>query len=263
MEENLVAFAPAEQLVFLRGLGGMSEGYSNGHNGTINHSDAVTYDSCGRQQGTSFDNSYDASIWLTRISFPLFLLVGTLGNATGIILLYREDTFCRGRKMDGSRGRKIFLQALFTSDLCYLWNRLIVLLGTETWRDAAAGNTSAMYEPGFFLYTNGFWLFMDALLSFSSQGILVLFCVDRYFALTAPLQHKTNINFQRRTTLILVCVVYFCTAASSLLLPVIYYHRLSLMSMRRHEKLPQLSNSLTRWRVFDAWFEVQQHNSAV
>ena len=121
MNDDLASFAPVEQLVFLKGLSGVSEGYTNGHNGTINHSSSVTYDSCGRQQGTSFDNSYDASIWLTRISFPLFLVIGTLGNATGILMLISEDNSCRGRKkVDNSRGRKIFLQALFTSDLCYL-----------------------------------------------------------------------------------------------------------------------------------------------
>lgn len=82
-------------------------------------------DSCGRPFILNYTNVTDntGNAWLTRVSFPVFLLVGTVGNSVGIWLVTRERYHGKrrgSRPLDMSRTRKIFLHALFISDLLYL-----------------------------------------------------------------------------------------------------------------------------------------------
>ncbi|OQV18495.1 hypothetical protein BV898_07503 [Hypsibius exemplaris] len=83
---------------------------------------SVVLDSCGRVRGTRFSNNgYKSAVWLTRVSFPTFLLIGTIGNVIGIILVVNErqnGRRCGNQALDMSR--KVFLRALFILDLCFL-----------------------------------------------------------------------------------------------------------------------------------------------
>lgn len=81
--------------------------------------------------------------------------------------------------------------------------------------------------------------------------ILVAFCVDRFHALTSPLQHKTNPTFSRRASLLVVILIYTGNAACSLIIPVIYY-----WDLHNEQRYPE-DPALLRWRIFDAWGEVK------
>ncbi|XP_055352085.1 uncharacterized protein LOC129598288 [Paramacrobiotus metropolitanus] len=222
-------------------------------------------DSCGRTQATPFVSANEAAIWLTRLSFPVLLLVGTLGNSLGIWLVLKERRHGRrrgSRPLDRSRARKIFLLALFGSDLCYLWNRLIFLLITDAWTPAESSRTIG--ETWLALYTHGLFGFVDALLSFSSQGILVAFCVDRYYALTSPLRHKTQRSLGRAASFLVVGVIYAGNAGCSTIIPIFYYWTLTHRPMfpAPGDPLPDessfqpLPEVFLRWLIVDAWGEV-------
>lgn len=89
-----------------------------------------TVDSCGRQQPTRFTTTTDESqaVWITRVSFPILLAIGTVGNILGIILVLREHRQSDGQRRrgsragtaDASRSRRIFLLGMFVTDVCYL-----------------------------------------------------------------------------------------------------------------------------------------------
>ncbi|GAV07548.1 hypothetical protein RvY_17372 [Ramazzottius varieornatus] len=221
-----------------------------------------TVDSCGRQQPTRFTTTDESqAVWITRVSFPILLAIGTVGNILGIILVPREHRQTDGQRRrgsrsgtaDASRSRRIFLLGMFVTDVCYLWNRMIILLGVDVWE--IEPETKKAYGH-FFEWTHGVWSFLDALLSFSSQGILVVFCIDRYHALTSPLQHKTSSSFRRTTSLVVVGLIYSSTALCSLINPVMYYWVFNHMKIQSQASLPQYPPGLRQWRIFDAWFEV-------
>ncbi|GAU94172.1 hypothetical protein RvY_05997 [Ramazzottius varieornatus] len=78
----------------------------------INHTrnSLLIKDGCGFIRTLSFTREYASWIWITRISFPLFLILGTIGNALAIVTVYSDR---RGPK-------RTFLLGLFFSDLWFL-----------------------------------------------------------------------------------------------------------------------------------------------
>src|ERR1700750_3343970 len=61
---------------------------------------------CGRPRDLHFTSGHADWIWLTRLSFPIFLVVGTLGNVLGNISV----------KGDTKGPKRTFLLGMFVAD---------------------------------------------------------------------------------------------------------------------------------------------------
>lgn len=76
-----------------------------------NSSRTMIWDNCGRVSDLQFENDYGGWGWVTKISSPVLLAIGTIGNIVGI-LLAKDYNKC------GSQ--RTFLISLYVVSLLYL-----------------------------------------------------------------------------------------------------------------------------------------------
>ncbi|OQV24650.1 hypothetical protein BV898_01709 [Hypsibius exemplaris] len=206
----------------------------------INNPARLVQDECGFVRGLRFTREHRDWIWITRVSFPLFLVVGTLGNGLAIVNVCGDR---RGPK-------RTFLLGLFITDLWFLWNRLIIQIGSRLWDGAARGPDLYGY---FYKVTAGIWLYLESVLFFASQWTLMAFCVDRYLAIRCPLHHRTN---YRRNSLFAVAFIFVCSAVNALNVPVFYYWMLGNDFLAPGAVVPQFPKVFQQWRRMEMWWEV-------
>ncbi|OQV13162.1 hypothetical protein BV898_12592 [Hypsibius exemplaris] len=213
------------------------------NNSTLPVGRSVVRDSCGRIMDLVYENNSNGDWhWITRVSFPVLLALGTLGNVYGIIsgwIHYKNS-------------QRIFLIGMCSASLLYLWNMLIILLGTRTWESDDAGS-SELYAP-FYTPTAGFFLYLDQILYMASQWILLMFCLERCVAVTFPLFHYTNKH--RLFGGVTVTVIFVFSAIVGVLSPVLYYWNLNATgTLELKQPVRKIPYSLYMWKEVDTWWE--------
>ncbi|OWA51827.1 hypothetical protein BV898_16290 [Hypsibius exemplaris] len=196
-------------------------------------------DACGRDQDLRYINDYTDWAWITKISFPIFLIICTVGNSLGIVVAWKD---VRGKK-------RTFLLAFFSTNLCYMWNKFFIFLGSGIW---SPPNPDELYGQ-FYTLSAGYWVYVDAVL-FSSAGLIVFaFCLDRYIALTDPLRHYAR---KRRIGVVTTVVIIFVwSASSSLYSPISYYWQMENANIAVGSQVV-IPESMKTWRKVDMWTEV-------
>jgi hypothetical protein len=77
----------------------------------VNQSDfRFPSDACGRKLDLRFGNDLDDLQWITRISFPIFLALGTAGNVYGIFSGW----------IDNKHSQRVFVIGICSISLIYL-----------------------------------------------------------------------------------------------------------------------------------------------
>ncbi|XP_055344091.1 uncharacterized protein LOC129592146 [Paramacrobiotus metropolitanus] len=190
---------------------------------------------------------------VTTISYPIFLIIGTIGNSLGIGLLVRSRQIARaaGHRTNLSP-RDIFLVALFITDLIYLWVFLMVSWGTGL-LVGHGDPTKALPFINFHLATNGIWMYMLTITIFASHGILVMFSIDRYLAMIKPIHHSVSIKIRKRICFGLVGLTYFAAAVICMVSPFVYYYVLEHGRPGGNSNLPRHYQA---WINVDKWFDV-------
>ncbi|XP_055333023.1 uncharacterized protein LOC129584738 isoform X2 [Paramacrobiotus metropolitanus] len=131
------------------------------------------------------------------------------------------------------------------------WNRLAVYLGSRVWGSSEAGSTD-LYG-GFYQATAGVWLYLESVLFFSSQWILLAFCIDRFLAIELPVQHYTR---KRRRSFRLLGIICVASAVNALYIPVVYYWIFSNSNLQAGQRVPEFPIAFRQWRHVEMWWEV-------
>ncbi|XP_055328737.1 uncharacterized protein LOC129581589 isoform X2 [Paramacrobiotus metropolitanus] len=213
----------------------------NGSTWTLLTPGGTPMDGCNRSLQLFFTNNYGGWEWITKITFPILLAIGTVGNIVGILIAYR----CK-------RGsQRTFLLCLYCINLLYLWNNLIVLIGSKTWEPDPSDDTS-VYNS-FFIPTGGVWFYLSEVLYLASQWILMMFCFDRCVAIVFPLYHFAN--WQRGFGALAITLAFAAAALNALLLPVTYYWNQQNFDFTVNSYVRNMPDYLSRWKEVDVWWE--------
>ncbi|XP_055336666.1 uncharacterized protein LOC129587099 [Paramacrobiotus metropolitanus] len=137
--------------------------------------------------------------YLYWVTYPLLLLICTVGNTLTLIVLSRE----------GAQSVKwIFLMALAFSDLMIMWAQFF------PWVAEIAGNIDG---TGFDVFMGGFggaYAFLEEMFLTSSDWILVAFSIERFAAIAFPVWYDVILAKVSRTIRAVISVVGIFTLAA-------------------------------------------------
>ncbi|OQV23688.1 hypothetical protein BV898_02426 [Hypsibius exemplaris] len=192
--------------------------------------------SCGRQSVNVTAIQLHPARYAVLVTYPIFLLICTVGNLLTLIVLGRETT---------KSVKRIYLMSLACSDFCFMWSQFFPYLSNY------ATITS---NPGAKLFLDrisGSCTFFQEMLITSSDWILVAFSIERFFAVVFPLYYNIFVSKRRATAVVLV--VFLLAGLYAMYNLFDYYWFLANDEPRCPAALIRPPTYLIRWHAVYEW----------
>ncbi|OQV25429.1 hypothetical protein BV898_01105 [Hypsibius exemplaris] len=203
---------------------------------------AISLDKCGWPTSVHSQRPQPPSIrYLDLCSYPLLLLLTTIGNVLNLLVLRLDKPF-------GSKG--VYLSAVAITDLVYMWSAIISYISNYD------GEVHGLPRPAIRDMVdrlNGFTMFLQETCVIASAWMIVAFTLERFLAIRYPLKHLIFSHGQRSLYVVTGVVSVAAGIAVVRLVDYYWFYTQFIAAVPRPPRVPPRPKILLEWYGTYVW----------